>query len=68
MVMKARDRDNGMVGVGKDWWWQRRLGDRRAKQWALAGVCVDSDKGVVGGDDNEGAVGFRQGGMRVRSK
>ena len=29
---------------------------------------MDSGKGVGGGDDNEGAVGFRQRGMRVRSK
>ena len=59
MVLKVRDKDNGMVGVGKGWWWQRRLGDWRAKQWAPVGVCVDSGKGVGSGDDNGGAVGFR---------
>ena len=29
---------------------------------------MDSGRGVGGGDDNGGAVGLRQGGMRVRSK
>ena len=29
---------------------------------------MDSGRGVGGGDDNKGAVGFRQGGMRVRTK
>ena len=48
-----------MVGMVKEWWWQRRRGGRRAKQWPPTGMGVDSGKGVCGGDDNGGVVGFR---------
>ena len=46
MVLKARDRDGGVVRVGEEWWWQRRRGGRRSQQWALKDVCEDSGRGV----------------------
>ena len=51
MVLKACDRDRGIVGVVKYWWWHRRRGGRRANQWPSTGVGVDSGKGVCGGNN-----------------
>ena len=55
MAWKARDRDRGMVDVVKEWWYHRRRGGRRVKQWPSTGVGVDSGKGVrLCGDDHKG--------------